>query len=309
MIKKYKTSLLILTTAMLVNGVAVAGDWSGILSASVGNDDNVTLGTDSNILSSNEKDNFLDVLATAGRYLKGNKEDGIRFSSTLYNREYDTEDSFNFFLVGGGLAYHKKMGDWYGRFGAKYNYLEFGGDPYETVFAVTAEGRRALNKNTELRLRYRYSDISAESRRFNNLEGDRHQARIETRFKSGGNRYRLYYEFQTNDRADRSTATTFTSSSPVRHTLRATAKIPLNTKWGTEFDLRYRDSRYKDDNVSATVNTRRDDERFRAKAALNYKLTKRADAYVDYTYTDNDSNIDVFDYQRNVVSVGVNYLY
>ena len=309
MTRKYKTSLAILAAAMLVNGVATAGDWSGILSATVGNDDNVTLGTDSNILSSNEKDNFLDVLATAGRYLTGNKEDGIRFSSTLYNREYDTEDSFNFFLVGGGLAYHKKIGDWYGRFGAKYNYLEFGGDPYETVLSATAEGRRKLNKSTELRLRYRYSDINSESRRFNNLDGDRHQARMEVRFKQGSNRYRLYYEFQTNDRADRSTATTFTSSSPLRHTLRANAKIPLNAKWGTDFDLRYRDSRYKDDNVASGVSTRRDDERFRAKAELNYKLNKKADVYVDYTYTDNDSNIDVFDYQRNVVSLGVNYLY
>jgi len=310
MTRKYKTNLAILVAAMLVNGVAIASDWSGILSATVGNDDNVTLGTDSNILSSNEKDNFLDVLATAGRYLMGNKEDGIRFSSTLYNREYDTEDSFNFFLVGGGLAYHKKIGDWYGRFGAKYNYLEFGGDPYETVLSATAEGRRKLSKNTELRLRYRYSDINSESRRFNNLDGDRHQARMEVRFKQGSNRYRLYYEFQTNDRADRSTATTFTSSSPVRHTLRANAKIPLNAKWGTEFDdLRYRDSRYKDDNLSAGVSTRRDDERFRAKAELNYKLTKKADVFVDYTYTDNDSNLDIFDYQRNVVSVGVNYLY
>ncbi len=307
--KKLKIGLLILTTAMLVNGAAFAGDWSGILSATVGNDDNVTLGTDSNILSSNEKDNFLDVLATAGRYLKGNKEDGIRFSSTLYNREYDTEDSFNFFLIGGGLAYHKKMGDWYGRFGAKYNYLEFGGDPYETVLSLTAEGRRKLNKNMELRLRYRYSDISAESRRFNNLEGDRHQARVEMRFKQGTNRYRLSYELQTNDRADRSTATSFTSSSPVRHTFRANAKIPLNAKWGTEFDLRYRDSRYKDDNLALGVSTRRDDERFRAKAELNYQLNKKADIYMDYTYTDNDSNVDVFDYQRNVVSVGVNYLY
>lgn len=298
-----------LTAAMLVSSVAVAGDWSGILSATAGNDDNVTLGTDSNILSSNEKDKFLDVLATAGRYLTGNKKDGIRFSSTLYNREYDTEDNFNFFLIGGGLAYHKKMGDWYGRFGAKYNYLEFGGDPYETVLSLTAEARRKLTKKSEIRLRYRYSDINPESRRFNNLEGDRHQLRIEGRLKHAGNRYRLSYEFQTNDREDRSTATTFSSSSPVRHTLRANAKFPINSKWATAFDMRYRESRYKDDNVASGVSLRRNDDRFRAKAELNYKLNKKTDVFVDYTYTDNDSNFSNFDYQRNVVSLGVNYLY
>jgi predicted porin len=306
---KKQMSMVIAAVMLSGTAAAAADDWSGILSVSVGNDDNVTLADDSNVVASGEKDNFVDVLATAGTYLTGNRDDGIRLKGTFYNRGYDTEDDFNFTLAGVGIEYQKKFGEWHGRFGAKYNYIEFGGEPYESIVSLKAEGRRKLNKNTELRIRYRYSDITAESAQFDNLEGDRHQLRVEGRYKQGKNRYRLSYRFETNDRNDTETATTFTSSSPVRHTIRANAKIPLVGKWGSEFDLRWRDSRYKDDNVAPGSSVRREDDRLKASAGLNYQLDKKTDLYADYTYTDNDSNIDSFQYERNVVSMGVNYFF
>jgi len=311
MITKNKLGLGILLASTMLSGNVMASGWTGLVSANVGHDDNVTLGDDdSDVVGSDLKDNFLDVLGVAGRYLTGDKDDGIRFTGTLYNREYDTDDDFNFFLISGGLAYHKKLGDWHGRFGAKYDYLEFGGDPYESIITLSAEGRHKLSKDTEIRIRYRYSDIDAESSQFNNIDGDRHRINAEYRLKHAGNRYRFIYTYETNDRNDSvRTPTTFSSSSPVRHTIRANAKIPLNTKWGTEFDVRYRDSRYKDENVIASVEERRNDDRLKVKAELNYKIDRKTDVFVDYTYTDNDSNINSFDYDRNEVSVGVNYLF
>lgn len=310
MVKKCKLGLGTLAISTLLSSHVMAGDWNGVLSASVGHDDNVTLADDSNTVASDQKDNFLDVLGVASRYLNGNKDAGIHFTGVLYNREYDTEDNFNLLLTSLGLAYHKKLGSWHGRFGAKYDYIEYGDDPYQSIFTLTAEGRHKFNKSAELRVRYSYFDISSESSQFDNTEGDRHRIRVEGRFKQGGNRYRLSYTGETNDREDSvRTATRFSSSSPVRHTLRANAQIPLNTKWSTEFDVRYRDSRYKDDNVSGGVSTRRNDDRLKAKAELSYQVNKKTDVYVDYTRTENDSNISRFDYDRNEVSVGVNYLF
>lgn len=299
--------------AALCCGTATAADsgsdWTGLVSVAVGNDDNVTLNDDSNIVASNEGDNFLNVLGTAGTYLTGNRDNGIRFDGTFYIREYDTEDDYNFSLVSAGLAYHKKLGDWNGRFGAKYSYITYGSDPYQSVYDFSAEGRRKLNKNTELRLRYTYSDIDSESSQFNNTDGDRHRLRAEGRFKAGKNRYLLSYRFETNDRNDSQTATTFTSSSAVRHTLRANARIPLAGKWSSELDLRWRDSRYKDDNVAPGSSVRRKDDRLTAKMALNYELKKKLELFADYTYTDNDSNITTYAYDRNTVSMGVRYLF
>lgn len=306
---KKQISVVIAAVIFSTNVVAAGNDWSGILSVSLGNDDNVTLGDDSNVQASNEGDNFLDILATAGTYLTGNRDAGFRVNGTFYNREYDTEDGFNFTLVAASIAYHKKLGSWHGRFGAKYSYIEFGGEPYESVYDLTAEGRHKFSKTTEIRIRYRYSDINAESTQFNNLEGDRHQLRIEGRLKAGGNRYRLSYRYETNDRNDTETLTTYTSSSPVRHTIRVNAKIPLSGKWGSEIDMRWRDSRYKDDNVTLISSVRRKDDRFKAKLGLNYEYNRNIELYADYTYTDNDSNIDSNEYVRNTISMGVNYLF
>lgn len=304
-----KKQLYMVVMASLLSSTAAASDWSGLVSVTVANDDNVTLEDDSNTVASSEGDNYLDVLATAGRYLTGDRDDGIRFDGTFYNREYDTEDDFDISLASVGLAYHKKLGDWNGRFGAKYSYLEYGGDPYQSIYDLSVEGRHKFSKNTELRVRYTYSDINSESSQFDNTDGDRHRLRVEGRFKSGQNRYLLSYRYETNDRDDEETLTTFTSSSPVRHTLRANAKIPLAGKWGSELDLRWRDSRYKDDNVTLASSERRDDDRLRAKLGVNYELSKKLELFADYKYTDNDSNIDRYEYERNEIGVGVNYLF
>jgi len=295
--------------AMVISGGASAGDWNGLLQLSVASDDNVSLTDSNDIVASNESDNYIEVLGSASRYLTGNKDNGVRFIGTLFNREYDTEDGFDFTLLGAGLGYDRKLGDWNARFEANYEYLEFGGDTYEKILHVSAEGRHKFSKKTELRVRYRYSDINAPEDAFSNLEGDRHQLRVEGRFRSGKNRYRLSYTYEDNDRDDRTTMTTFSSSSPIRHILRANAKVPLNAKWETEFDVRYRDSRYKDDNVSGGMSTRRDDDRFRAKATLKYKLDSKTKLFADYNHFDNDSSIDTFTYKRNVASVGVEHFF
>ena len=73
--------------------------------------------------------------------------------------------------------------------------------------------------------------------------------------------------------------------------------------------MRWRDSRYKDDNVTAASSVRRNDDRFKLKLGLNYELNRNVELYGEYGYTDNDSNIDTNEYERNTISLGVNYLF
>ncbi len=284
-------------------------DWTGLVSASMGRDSNVTLSDNSNIISSNISDSFINTLGATGRYLTGNRSDGVRIDGVFYLRKYQTQNSFDFSLVNAGVAYHKKLGDWHGRFGTKYSHIEFGGAPYQDIYDLTTEGRRKFSKAAELRIRYRYSDINVLSPQFNNTDGNRHRLNIEGRFKSGDKRYRLAWRAETNNLNDSQTATTYTSSSTVRNRVRASAKIPLTDKWSSKLDLRWRNSRYKDDNVTSTTRVRRNDDRITAKAVLNYHLGKKTGLYADYTYTNNNSNISTYQYHRNVISTGLNYLF
>lgn len=280
-------------------------EWEGILSASVGNDDNLTLEDDTSSRASGLEDNYLQILGSASRYVSGVRNDGLRINGTLFTRQYETEDDFNFTLLGIGAGYDKTFSDWKARFEAGYDHIEYGSETYQRVTKLGVEGRRRLTKKTELRLRYAVNFIDA-GEDFSNLDGTRQFVRAETRIKQGSNRYRLSYAYQTNDRDDRRTARTFSSASPNRHIVRANARIPFNSKWSGEIDARYRMSRYRDSNefFDGTTKTREDD-RLRTRLAIEYKLASKTNLFGRYDYSDNDSNIDSRSYTRNLVSVGV----
>jgi len=279
-------------------------EWAGILSASIGHDDNLTLEDDSSATASEQDDEYLQILGAASRYLTGVRNDGLRVNGTLFTRQYDSESDFSFSLLGVGVGYDKTFSDWKTRFDAGYDYIEFGSETYQKVTKLGVEGRRRMTSNTELRLRYEANFIDA-GEDFSNLDGTRQYVRAETRIKHGSNRYRLSYTFQTNDRDDRRTATTFSSASPNRHILRANARIPFNSKWSGEIDARYRMSRYRDKNLFSDGSTEtREDDRLRTRLGINYKLTDKTKLFGRYDYYDNDSNIDARSYERNLYSVG-----
>jgi len=290
--------------------VAVSSsDWVGLVSASMGHDSNVTLADNSNIITNNASDNFINAIGGAGRYLSGNRNDGVRVDGVFYFRKYNTETGFDLGLIEIGSTYHKKLGEWYDSIGAKYSHIEFGGAPYQNIYTLTTEGRHKISQSTELRILYNYSAIDALSAQFNNTGGKQHQLNVEGRFKSGKNRYRLAWRLELNDLNDYQTATTFISSSAVRNRIRANAKIPFTDKWGTELDLRWRNSKYRDDNVTPTTRVRRNDDRLTAKADLNYELYKNARLYAEFKHTNNSSNISTYQYVRNEISLGMSYIF
>jgi len=279
-------------------------DWVGIVSGSIGNDDNLTLTDDSSAVASDQEDEYVEILGSASRYVSGVRNDGVRINGTLFTRQYESESDFNFTLLGAGVGYDKTFADWKARFDLGYDYIDFGSETYQRVTKLGVEGRRRLTKSTELRLRYEANFIDA-GENFSNLDGTRQYVRAETRIKQGSNRYRLSYTYQTNDRDDRRGTTTFSSASPNRHILRANARIPFNQKWQGEIDARYRSSRYRDRNIlSDGSTTTREDDRFRSLLGIEYKLTGETKLFGRYQYYDNDSNIDGRSYERNLVSVG-----
>lgn len=75
-------------------------------------------------------------------------------------------------------------------------------------------------------------------------------------------------------------------------------------------DLRYRHSRYREKHrFTDGTSERRIDDRLRVKVGLNYKLTKSVDVVAAYTHTDNNSSIDSNKYERDLVSLGVNWYF
>ena len=283
--------------------------WAGILSASIGYDDNLTQEDNTSAVASGLDDNYLEVLGSASRYLSGARNDGLRISGTLFTRQYESEGDFDFSQLGVGVGYDKTFSNWKARFDAGYDYITYSGETYQRVTKLGAEGRRRLTKKTELRLRYEHQFIDAGAN-YSNLDGTRQYVRAETRIKQGKTRYRLSYTYQTNDRDDSRSGTSFSSDSPNRHILRANARIRFNSNWKGEIEARYRMSRYQDPEVESGVTTiTREDDRFRARLGVEYKYADKTKLFGQYDHYDNDSNIDSRDYERDLFSVGVKHTF
>ncbi len=307
MYRIFRDRMLIAPIVIFLSGSAQAAsddhEWAGILSASFGYDDNLTLEDDTSAVASELKDNYLEVLGSAGRYVSGVRNDGLRISGTLFSRQYQNEVDFGFSQIGGGVGYDKIFSDWKARFEAGYDHITYGGETYQQVTKFGAEARRRMTEKAELRLRLQANFIDAGTN-YSNLDGTRQYVRAETRIKQGKNRYRLSYTYQTNDRED-STTPTFSSDSPNRHILRANARIRLSSKWKGEIEARYRMSRYQNPEESSGLT--REDDRLRARLGVEYKYADKTKLFGRYDYYDNDSNIGLQSYTRSLISVGVKY--
>ena len=306
-----RCAITLITVSLCASAQAASDDhdWAGILSASIGYDDNLRQEDNTSAVASGLDDNYLEVLGSASRYVSGVRNDGLRISGTLFSRQYATENDFDFSQLGVGVGYDKTFSDWKSRFDAGYDYVTYSGETYQRITKLRAEGRRRLSKKTELRLRYEHQFIDAGAN-YSNLDGTRQYVRAETRIKQGKTRYRLSYTYQTNDREDSRSGTSFSSDSPNRHILRANARIPFNSNWKGEIEARYRMSRYQDPEVESGVTTiTREDDRFRARLGVEYKQTDQTKLFVRYEYYDNDSNIDSQIYTRNLYSFGLKHTF
>ena len=97
------------------------------------------------------------------------------------------------------------------------------------------------------------------------------------------------------------------SASPTRHSLLATVILPDVGGWRAEARGEYRVSRYNDPNRlngGTLVVTRRDD-RYGIAARANRRLSALWRVFADYSYYRNDSNLDIYDYGRQQLMVGV----
>jgi hypothetical protein len=155
------------------------------------------------------------------------------------------------------------------------------------------------------------SRIQATDHLYDYLDGWRQQVRVGLRQYRKAYRTRYYYQLELNNRADyQGTIDPFISFSPTRHTLRATGWWKLDHQLRVRADGRYRYSHYNDDNILfGSIRQRREDNQTRLSLRLSRQLNRQWDVNAEYSYTNNDSNVDRQSYDRNVVKVGFSWLY
>lgn len=290
--------------------------WMGVVSSSLAYDSNVLLANNDLVGVTSESDTAVNFSTFAGRWLKGNMNNGVRMTLGAHMRKYSKLSQNDDGQLGAVVLRYDRLGDWKMRLGGSWDEIYFNGSEYQRIISADVRGRKDLSKSNQLRLRYKLSRILATDAVFDYLDGWSQQFRVGLRQQHELVKTRYYYQLELNNRQDRyGTSLPFTSYSPTRHTLRATGWWTLNNQWNARLDARFRYSDYNKANIRLVggnnTNEHREDSQVRLSARISRLFEKRWDVHAQYSFTRNDSTIDSIaesrSYDRSVIDAGVSW--
>jgi len=262
-------------------------NWVAFGSLAAGYDDNVALVSGGDVLGvSGTDDTFGELQVAATGPLVG----PWRFDGGIVLLDYQDLDSFDQLTANAGARYRLPLGDWTGEAGLQLEYATLDSEGFQSKRMLLLQATRPLTGEWRLRVRYRFSDIDGLDG-FQGLDGSRHELGIRGLWHRDTWDVRLEYRFDTSDYEDE-------SLSFSRHQLTADVTRDLDENWRVQSGLSLDRSRY-DDPANGS------EERFELALSVSRNLNDTWRVVVRYAYADNSADLPEFNYQRNLVSAGV----
>lgn len=228
----------------------------------------------------------------------------------LQNRSYVGDHGLDQTSVEVELRQGFRIASWRVGVGAQGGNAWLDGDAYESLYGGGIDARRELSFAT-LTLSADTAQIEGEGQ-YDFLSGWRHRAGIEAARPVGAVPLRLNYEYELNDRADFDDGTESASYSPQRHSVGLTVGLPPLLRMTSEFRVRWRDSRYPDDDRTliggSLVDRRRDDQLLTVDLRGRVRGGAHWNWLGDLQYASNNSSLPEFAYERNTLLVGVEWV-
>jgi tetratricopeptide (TPR) repeat protein len=292
----------------LASAAASNAPWSGFLVGETGYDSNVILRSDSQTLSTSDQDDtFVDVYGYANRRL-GTLQNGLELNldGNIYVIKYQDIEDYNIdsLRVGGlaGMDFH----GWRAESGVHLAYTFLDGHEFtlEPQFNVSAN-RWMQNGRSRLRLRYELSRINTLDTLYAYLNGWRHKTDARITWIHGDQKLHVMYQLETNYREELSSPL-YTSYSPIRNSLRFIAESPVGSLLEATLELQYHHSHFMNPNELAdgSLVTRRDD-RITGIARLTHRFTGGNEVSLEYRRSNNESNLDEYDYTQYLTMLGL----
>jgi len=278
---------------------------------SLGYNDNVTLNVIEDAAQSGKADRYAAYSAKLDLDLSEHWELGGK----LYGVHYQELKSYNYDNLSAALTYTSKLtavsqplellvGGVFDR-----SFLE--GDGMLDTASATVTLRyalltRSLSRQSNLQVKYTWSDIRNLQERFAYLKGNMSNLDISSRLQVVKSLLKLSYQYETNQRENFTMPGSYTDFSPSRHKIAFSHTLPVMKRTSMEWGAGYRNSKYQNANqLSDTKYVLRTDDRFTAALRLLYKVTRHAWIVAAYQYLDNRSNIATYTYTANNYSLSV----
>lgn len=255
-------------------------------------------------------DSLVDILAFASGPLMGTLRQGVRLDLSAYAVRYNRVTEYNMNLLRGGFALLQPLGNWQGEAAAHYETTTLDGIDYLDTTTATLAGSLNLAKGPRLRLRYRYSQITSLDSSSAPLEGWRQQFDAMSRWGGGSEHVAAEYRLELNQRDDLTSGTTFFSYSPTRHMITLRGEQGVGSLWVGRLEFAAQQSRYNDPHrLSDGSLVTREDLQYQARLRLRRPLGRGWEAALEYHHTHNESNLDTYDYTRNLYLIGLHALW
>ena len=262
-------------------------NWVAFGSFAAGYDDNVALVSGGDVLGvSGTDDAFGELQIAAAGPLVG----PWRFDGGVVLLDYQDLDSFDQLTANAGARYRLPLGDWTGEAALQLSYSTLDNEGFESKRMLLLQASRTLTEEWRLRARYRFSDIDGLDG-FQGLDGYRHELGIRGIWHRDSWDVSVEYKFDTSDYADE-------SLSFSRHQLGVDVQRELDDYWTLQGGLSFDHSRYD-------LATNGSEERFELTLAASRSLNDTWRVVVRYAYADNSADLPEFNYQRNLLSAGV----
>jgi len=274
----------------------VAQRWGALFVANIGYDDNISVTPDN--LALGVDDTFYNLYASADFVIHGKRKSGWLVGASYFNIDFSDSDNFDqdFYTI--GLRNEHRLSSWDTITHLRYGNSTFGGDDLQSFYKLDVLGAKSLSGYEKIFLQYRYDDFTSKNPDYDYLEGWRQRAQIRYYRNTEKSNQQVYYEGELNSRGD----LVFGSYnySPTRHTVGGKHTQKFSNKWYLTGDLSYR---FSDFPASATVD--REDTRWTLGALVDYRIDRTLLIKSNVKYIQNDSTVDIYTYDKTVITLGV----
>jgi hypothetical protein len=269
-----------------------------------GYDSNVSLTPDDDSAASDKSDAFGEAIVSARVPIQGR----YYARGDLYSQNFVDETDFNVLSLRGGVGRVGRLGDWRWDSFVDVSHLRFGGDTFENSLIIGGDIERKITEGWELELG---SEVAAtrggDDFDFRDGFTAAFELTLDQRGRSG---WRLTASAERTDLDDLSRGDDFFSFSNNEIGLEARYAFRLadDTLLDIEGDWRHR-SYDDDERRNGTSIGGRDDDRYGAGISLQHTLTANWGIQAAGRVEERDSDIDSFDYTRELLQLRVDYLF
>jgi len=228
--------------------------------------------------------------------------DGFETRLSYYLKDYVSLHEYDFSQTALNLTKYFKQSHWrhYLRLGFKtstYGALDYQSD---TELDMQTRFKRASHQYT---VRYRYDDLSSRDILFEQYQGKQQRLTFSYQQILALHSLSMGLELEDNERLNLASAGVIYNYSPSRQKIQLKWQYRLATDWQTQLDYEFRDSHY--DNLNPVGGQIRDDALESSRLRLKYRLQKNYWLMTDFRYLHNQSSIVIYNYSRNILSLGL----